>query len=254
MMIARIPSIAVVLGLAVAAPSFGQTPPEPPPLWDAQVGGSFVGTTGNTDVSTLGADFSMNHRGPLWRFESTATAVRSTDDGIRRSERYLAGLRVKRLLTGIVSLSAGERLERDQLAGMDLRSILDVGLAYALVRGTGWTLDALTSVAWKHEEPTGFTDSDHPIGVLQAVSRFPFGAAGDTSQRFTFYPDFTDSSSYRSEIEITAQAAMNSFLALKLGYLWRYANVPVAGFQTTDNTTTASIVLRWRATTPAATP
>jgi putative salt-induced outer membrane protein YdiY len=254
MNIARSSLLVIACVLALAARAAGQTPPEPPPLWDAQIGGSFVGTTGNTDVSTFGADFSMNRRGPLWRLESTATAVRSTDRAIRRSERYLAGFRGKRRLTDILSLTAGERIERDQLAGMDLRSILDAGLGYALVRGTRWTLDGLTSLAWKHEEPTGFTDTDHPVGVLQALSRIPFGAAGDTSQRFTFYPDFKDSSAYRSEIEITAQAAMNSRLALKLGYLWRYANLPVAGFETTDNTTTASVVLRWRATTPASAP
>ena len=42
-------------------------------------------------------------------------------------------------------------------------------------------------------------------------------------------------------------AAMNGHLALKIGYLLRRSNEPVAGFKKTDNTTTASVVLRWRA-------
>jgi hypothetical protein len=90
---------------------------------------------------------------------------------------------------------------------------------------------------------------NEPVGVLQAVSRVPFGTAGDTTQRFTFYPNFKRSSAYRSEAEISAQAAMNSNLALKLGYLYRRSNEPVPGFKKTDNTTTASVVLRWRAAT-----
>ena len=44
---------------------------------------------------------------------------------------------------------------------------------------------------------------------------------------------------------------MNSRLALKFGYLWRYSNLPVPNFVKSDNTTTASIVVRWRATEPA---
>jgi putative salt-induced outer membrane protein YdiY len=247
-------SFSILLILAIQAAASAQPPPPPPPLWDAQIGGSFVGTTGNTDVSTLGIDFSVNRRGLVWRLESNATAVRSTDRGIRRSERYIAGFRAKRQVTTLIGLSAGERLERDRLAGMDLRSIADAGLSWALVRSSQWTLDGLTSVAWKHEEPTGLADSDHPIGVLQAVSRIPFGSAGDTTQRFTHYPDFKESSDHRSEVEITAQAAMNTWLALKLGYLWRHANLPVAGFEKVDNTTTASVVLRWKATTPAPAP
>ena len=90
--------------------------------------------------------------------------------------------------------------------------------------------------------------------MLQLLSRIPFGAAGDTTQRVTFYPDFKTTSAYRSEAEVTAQAAMNAHLALKLGYLLRFANEPVPGFKKTDTTTTASIVLRWKATTNAPAP
>jgi hypothetical protein len=87
--------------------------------------------------------------------------------------------------------------------------------------------------------------------VFQLLSRIPFGAAGDMTQRFTYYPDFTATSAYRSEGELTAQAAMAAHLALKIGYLLRYANAPVPGFKKTDNTTTASVVIRWKASTSA---
>ena len=66
--------------------------------------------------------------------------------------------------------------------------------------------------------------------------------------------DFKNSSAYRQEFEVTAQASMSSRLALKLAYLLRYSNDPVPGFKKTDNTTTASVVLRWKAATPAPAP
>jgi len=44
---------------------------------------------------------------------------------------------------------------------------------------------------------------------------------------------------------------MNAHLALKIGYLFRYSNEPVPGFKKSDNTTTASVVLRWKASTAA---
>jgi putative salt-induced outer membrane protein YdiY len=83
------------------------------------------------------------------------------------------------------------------------------------------------------------------------LSRIPFSTAGDTTQRFTYYPDFKNTSAYRTEAEITAQAAMAAHLALKIGYLFRYSNDPVPGFKKTDNTTTASVVLRWKSDLPA---
>ncbi len=83
------------------------------------------------------------------------------------------------------------------------------------------------------------------------VSKIVLGATADTTQRFTYYPDFTDSTAYRMEAAITAQAAINDRLALKFGYLWRRSNDPQPGFLKDDSTATASIVVRWKASTPA---
>jgi len=223
----------------------------PPPLWDAQVGASFVGTSGNSDTSAVGGDFSAHRRGEIWKLESQATVVRTSADEETTAERYLALFRSQRKLNSVLGLSSGIRLERDRFSGLDLRSILDGGLSWALVHRPEWTLDGVTSIAWLHENRLEGPGVDDPIGVLQLLSRIPFGTAGDTTQRFTYYPDFKTSSAYRSEAEVTAQAAMSAHLALKLGYLLRYSNAPVPGFKKTDNTTTASVVLRWKATTPA---
>ncbi|MGH9143694.1 MAG: DUF481 domain-containing protein [Vicinamibacterales bacterium] len=253
--IRRFSAFAVVLSILLAARSArAQTPdaaPPPPPLWDAQIGASFVGTSGNSDTASTGADFIAHRRGEVWGLESSATLVRTSSDGVATAERYLGTLRAQRKLTSLVSLSTGVRLERDRFAGLDARSILDAGLSWALVRHPEWTLDGVTSIAWLHESRTTVADVNDPIGVLQLLSRIPFGTAGDTTQRFTFYPDFTNSTAYRSEAEITAQAAMSAHLALKIGYLLRYSHDPVPGFKKTDNTTTASVVLRWKASTPA---
>src|SRR4051812_43715588 len=238
---------------ATAQPPAAAPPPvkEPPPLWDTQIGAAFVGTSGNTDTTTLGGDFGMHRRWPVWRIESTATAVRTTDNDVRTAERYLAAFRAQRKLTSILSLTTGERAERDRLSGIAFRNILDGGLGIAIINVPEWTLDAVTGIAWNHEQRSSGPDLNRPVGILQALSRIPLGASADTTQRFTFYPDFQESSAYRSEFELTAQAAMNNHLSLKLGYLVRHSNDPVPGFLKTDTTSTASVVLRWKAATPA---
>jgi len=247
---------AFVVLLAFSSITAAQTPPpkEPPPLWDVQIGASFVGTSGNSDTASTGADFSAHRRGLVWLIDAGATAVQTNTDDETTAERYLAAVRAQRKLTKIIGLSAGEKLERDRFAGIDFRSILDGGLSWALIRQPRWTLDGVTALAWNHESRTTGPGVDSPVGVFQILSRIPFGAAGDTTQRFTYYPDFKTSSAYRTEAEITAQAAMAAHLALKIGYLLRFANEPVIGFKKTDNTTTASVVLRWKASTPAPAP
>ena len=232
--------------LSSAASAAAQAPPPPPPpLWDSQVGAAFVGTSGNTDTSTFGADFVVNRRWPVWRITGTASrSAIASDEGERTAERYLATFRGDRRLTSLLSLTAGEKAERDELAGMSFRNIADGGLSWALLRRPRWTLDGLTSMAWIHEDPVDGPATDSPAGVFQLLSKVPFATGADTTQRFTYYPNFKTSSAYRSEAEITAQAAMNSRLALKFGYLWRFSNQPVFGFEKTDSTTTASVVSR----------
>ena len=243
--------------LCIAFPAAAQSPadpPPPPPLWDVQVGAAFVGTSGNSDTASTGLDFIAHRRGLVWQIESTAKAIRTSSNDQTTAERYDALGRVQRKLTPIIGLSAGSKLERDRFAGLDFRSILDGGLSWALVRQPQWTLDGVTGIAWRHESRTVVENVNDPVGDFQLLSRVPFGASGDTTQRITFYPDFKTSSSYNMEVEITAQASMTTRLALKIGYLLKYANDPVPGFKKTDNTTTASVVLRWKAATPAPAP
>lgn len=234
--------------LLISGVAGAQAPP-PPPIWDVQVGASYVGTGGNSDTSSTGADFLLHRRWPVWQIESTASAVRSSDNDVTKVERYLGGVRGQRKLSSLVALSTGWRGERDQFAGMDFRSILDAGLGWALVRAPRWTLDGTTALAWNHERPTIGSRRNDPAAVLEVVSRVPFGTTSHSVQRFTFYPNLQRGSAYRSEAELSAQAAMNSRLALKLGYLFRRSNEPVPGFKKNDTTATASIVLSWRATT-----
>ena len=81
--------------------------------------------------------------------------------------------------------------------------------------------------------------------------KVPFSTTADATVRFAYYPDFQTSSAYRMEAEAAAQAAMNNRLALKLGYLWRFANQPVPTFKKNDGLATASLILRWRSAASA---
>lgn len=115
------PIAAAIAMLAFSSISSAQTPPpkEPPPLWDVQIGASFVGTSGNSDTASTGADFAAHRRGLVWLIDATATAVQTSTDDQTTAERYLAAFRAQRKLTRIIGLSAGEKVERDRFAGID---------------------------------------------------------------------------------------------------------------------------------------
>jgi putative salt-induced outer membrane protein YdiY len=242
----------VVALCAATGRASAQAPAEPPAPWEFKLGASFVGTSGNSDTASTGANLDAYRQWEIWRLEGMASAVLTSQDGEQTAEQYLAAIRAKRRLTDRISATSGLKLERDRLSGLDLRSLLDGGLAYLLVKRPEWELNGLTAMAWSHEDRTTGEVLNDAEAILQLASKYVFGTSGETSQRFTYYPDFTNPTAYRSEAELTAQASMNKRLALKIGFLWRYAHDPVPGFKRSDTTTTASIVVRWRAETPAA--
>jgi putative salt-induced outer membrane protein YdiY len=241
----------VLSALVVLAGAGSAAAQKPPPAWDIQFGASFVGTSGNSDTSTVGGDFAYHNRAPAWQIESTANAVRTSDHGELTAEQYVATFRTKRKIEDGLGFSSGVRAERDQLSGIAVRTIVDGGLSWAMVERPRWSLDTLTSLAWNHEERLIGPNRDDPVGTLQLVNKIALGADGNTTQRITIYPDLQQASRYRGEAEVTAQASMNSWLALKFGYLLRYSNSPVPGFGKTDNTTTASVLFHWKSAKPA---
>src|SRR5256885_7229373 len=70
--------VLAALPAAAQPPAPPAAPPPPPPLWDAQVGASFVGTTGNSETSSTGADFNAHRRGFARQIDSSAPAVRTS--------------------------------------------------------------------------------------------------------------------------------------------------------------------------------
>ena len=147
-----------------------------------------MGTSGNSETSSVGADFGAHRRGLVWKIDSQATAVRSSSLDVTTAERYLGLLRASRKLTQIIGVSSGIKLERDRFSGVDFRSVLDAGLSWALVRGPAWTLDGVTGMAWNHETRTVGDSIDHPVGLLQLLSRIPFGTPATPRSASRFIP------------------------------------------------------------------
>ena len=247
-----LPFVVVIVSAVAPGRAFAQPPaPEPEAPWEIKLGASFVGTSGNSDTASSGASFEARRQWDVWRLDASASAVRTSQDGEQTAEQYLGAIRAKRRLTDRIAATSGLKLERDRLAGLDFRSLLDGGLAYILVARPAWKVDGLSTLVWSHEDRLNGEVLDEAAAALEVASRYLFGTTAETTQRFTFYPNFSNSEAYRSEAELMAQASLNRRLALKFSFLWRYAHDPVPGFLRSDTTTTASIVVRWRAPAPA---
>ena len=110
-----IPLMAALVLSSSAVPSIAQEDAEAPPEpnWKNEVGLSYVGTSGNTDTSSLGLDFKSERKPTPWGLNLIATFTRAEDSGEVTAEQYFVGGRGTRQLSDRWNIFAGLSWARD---------------------------------------------------------------------------------------------------------------------------------------------
>jgi putative salt-induced outer membrane protein len=234
---------ALAAGCLVPPAARAQAVPAAP--WDLKLGLSYLATSGNTETASSSVDAAFNRAWQSWSVEGSAAGVSAAKRQRRTAESYNAQARAKRKLRKRLQITLGLRWERNRFAGLDSRQGADVSVLWEIRDTQAWKLRALGGLALGREDPRG----DRPMadsfgGLLQLSGDARVSAATSWDGQVTFFPDFADLEDYRVHGHLGLQAALSRHLGLRLGYDLRFDNRPVAGFGTTDASTTASLVVQ----------
>jgi putative salt-induced outer membrane protein len=222
-----------------------QTSAKPKPSWDLKLGLSYLATSGNTDNSSAGFDTSYRRTWGLWSLDASAAAVRATRNDVETAENASTQLRGRRKIVDGLEATAGLRSETNRFAGVDLRTVADTSLSWSAIETPGWRLRTLWGMSWTREEPRGELPVRSSLGgLLQIQNTIKISEGSELNGQVTAYPDLEEAEDYRLNANLALQAALNRHLALRLGYDVKYDNEPIRGFERTDSTSTASLVLQ----------
>lgn len=218
-------------------------PPAPPaPLWTGSVGLSYLSTSGNTDTSSFGLTAAWARQPTPWGMEITAFANRAEADGVTTAERYFGGVRGKRAMGDRWELFGGLSYARDEFAGFDSRVIVEAGGIWKALLGPQHELAFDAGLTWTQEEPVVGAGEDFLGAVAGAAYAWKITEAATFRERLLFFPNFDTSEDWRLRSETSFEAAFAASWALRLGYLYTRDNLPAAGFEKTDSTTSVSLV------------
>lgn len=238
--------IGVILGLS-AFPAMAQEAEDageaPEPIWTGSLGLAYLATTGNSETSTFGLNFTTERRPTPWGLTITGRFNRNEDDGVLTAERYSLGGRARRALGERWEFFGGLSAEKDEFAGFDLLLLAETGVTYRALMGPKHHLSFDAGVTWTDEnriEPE--PDVDFLGAVLGLDYEWKISDNSSLIQALDFYPNFDESSDWRLTSMTALQSAVNSWLAVKLGYEVRYRNEPIGDNEKTDTTSTASVV------------
>ena len=225
---------------------------EPEPLWIGSLGLAWVATSGNTDTSTLGLDFALDRKPEPWGFELVARGNRAEDknrpegEETTTAENYLVSARAVRKLSTRWEAFGGLAWARDPFAGFDSQTVASAGATYLAVESKRHllTLDAGLAYTWEDRVPPE-EDVNFAGGLLGLSWEWTLSKNSKLVERLVFLPNFDDSGDWRLNSMTALEAAVNSWLALRLGYEIRHRNQPIGDADSTDTTSTASVVFNF---------
>lgn len=232
--------------LPVLAQDTAEAETAPEPLWTGNGALGYVSTSGNTDTSSLGLDFTVSRRPTPWGLEIFGLYNTADTDGVTTAERYLLGIRGTRELNDRWTLFAGLSGEKDEFAGFDMRTVVEAGATYKAVdNGTIFLAfdGALTYTDENRVPPAA------DVSYLGALAAVHFGWQISETARLTedlnYYPNFDEGSDWRMDSITALEASLTDLFGLRMSYEWRYRNEPIDGNDDTDTTTKMSLVFKF---------
>jgi len=150
------------------------------------------------------------------------------------ANRISGGIRQDRDLTPKIFLFGTADFDYDQFLDLDLRSVLGGGVGFHVWKSKKGYFDTGLGVAWNREKFTNM-----PIrNSTELLAYEEFGYTPFTRlklfERFTFYPNLSDTGEYRFAFDANATVPITKWLEWRLGLNNRYLSNPPVGRKTND--------------------
>lgn len=238
----------VILGLGVM-PIFAQETDdeeEKEPTWKGSLGLSWVATTGNSDTSSFGLDFNVERKPEPWGLVFLARGNKAQDSGSTTAENYFVSGRAMRSLGNRWEAFAGLQWSKDQFTGFDSQTVASVGATFNAIDGEKNQLAFDMGLAYTWEDQVSpDAQVDYLGGLFGLTWEWKLGEKSKLVERLVYYPNFDDSTDWRLTSFTAIEAAVNSWMALRLGYDVRHRNRAIGLSKKTDTTSTASVVFNF---------
>ena len=240
----------VVAALAAPGALSAQAPaPAPPPpaapLIKTQIDLGFVSTAGNASVRTLNVGEQLIVQPAPWKFTQTFSIVNGYTSGVETVNTLAAGLQVDYALGPRFRVYALGGFSRNRFAGIARRFEEAAGLAYGVLTGPANVLDVEAGAG--RVQQTGVTGPSHQFWVSRLAVHYKlnFTSHAFFEQKAEALADLADFRNVLVNGESALVAPIATGVALKVGYLVRFANQPQPGFKKADTILSAGLQLQF---------
>ena len=220
-------TVVLTILMTVALPVWAEETDEATvePLWEGSVGLSYLSTSGNSDTTSFGLDFTAKRRPNPWGYEFFGLFSRAEESGTLTAERYFGGARGLRSLGDRWNLFAGLTGEKDPFAGFDLRAVLSAGATYKAIDNDSIKLSLDGGLTYTDENVID-TYTDEGVLVPGADTSYMGAVLGldfawhisknaVLKQLLAYYPNFDESPDWRVESVTALEASLTDLFGVR---------------------------------------
>ena len=201
----------------------------------------YVATSGNTRVSTVNIAERVVHTRGFWRFEQVFGIIYGEADGEENANLLRAGLTAEYAFRPWVGVATGALFDRNRFAGIARRTEEYLGLVFRVLQTPKDTLRLETGASLTQQLGTDGLENDFPAARAALSYKRTLSTSAFFLQTLETIPNLEVSEDYRINSESALVAPLSRRLALKLGYIVRFDNLPEVGFAKTDRIFTSGL-------------
>ena len=201
----------------------------------------FVSTTGNTESEALNAKLNFVRTKERWRHRFSATALSTSEDGIKDNERYTLEIQSDRALSTKSWLFGSFRWDADKFGSYDPQLSVTAGYGHQLMKSEKHELKGEIGAGYRklEERITGFSSSEAIVRFLLDDSWQIWSTTLWTNRLLVE----TGSSNTFTQFNTGLAVSMTTKFAVKLGFEARNnTTVPPGDSESTDTITSVNLV------------
>jgi len=154
-----------------------------------------------------------------------------TTDTTIENARIFAG--AKKTITEWTYGSVDASVLYDDIAAIDYRAMIGPGLGLYIIKGASMSLSVDAGPTYIWEEVDGITDDYLAVRFAERAD-YKFSDTAKTWQSAEYLPRADDFGDYLLNIEVGAEAALNSHLSLRIVLQSKHDSTPGEGLEKTD--------------------
>ncbi len=224
--------------LVVNNSTFGQDEKEQP--YDASVALGYVGTSGNTDVTTVNTEFLLTYFDEKWTHNFEYSSLASSENNAGRAERYFIGNKSDyALMDEDKYLYVQASYTDDRFSGFAYQAIVSAGYGQYIVEGNGKELQGFLGIGYRENDSKITGSEGETVLTLGEEYDWMISETSALTQSIAF--DIGDKRTITT-FEIGLESNIIDRISTKIAFQYRNNSDVPLGIDKNDTQTSISLV------------